>query len=620
MGSISAGSPADPYLANPNGKIALIDRGSCSVSLKVDAAARAGAVGVLIGLVAAGDAISFSSGGGSQFVPTLVITQTTSNTIKTALNSTTVNATISPNNAISTAENVASYSSRGPNYSYNMLKPDMSAPGTIVGALAGAGNGQVSGTGTSFACPLTTGAAALLLSKNPNLAPVDIKALLMENVSTNVLSNALTQPGVLGSLSRTGSGELRIDRAAASTTAVWDAGAPLAVSMSFGTYRLSANQTFKKKVVVTNYSNAARTYNISNSYRNAPNMTGVTLSFPPSVFVAANSSASIVVSATVNASNLPSWTLNGGSNGNNGDLLNTVEYAGYLTFSDPNDTINFPWHILPHKSANVQPSVNSIALGGAPSLLQFTNFSAPIAGPVESFSLTGTGVQFPASVLPAPGSDYAVVNLRAVGVRPVCVAGTTSCTAYGVQFAINTFGQRSHPDVPAEFDVRIDVNNDGTDDLVVFNGDIGQLTTGTFSGQNGVFVANLITSTFSGPYFYAIADLDSSNVILTAPLSALTTSKGNVTLSSPFKFSVLAFDNYYTGNLTDSIKGMKYELDNPKFFTTTPSFTVPAGGSTLITVVPQLPYNGNSPSQTGLLFMYTHGKTGQEASPVTVFP
>ena len=44
-GSISTGSPADTYLANPSGKIALIDRGSCSVSLKIDAAANAGAVG-----------------------------------------------------------------------------------------------------------------------------------------------------------------------------------------------------------------------------------------------------------------------------------------------------------------------------------------------------------------------------------------------------------------------------------------------------------------------------------------------------------------------------------------------------------------------------------------------
>jgi PA domain len=98
--SISTGSPADPYLADPKGKIALIDRGACAVSLKVDAAAKAGAIGVLIGLVAPGDAISFTYAGGSDFVPSLVITQSTSNAIKGALATSTVNATLSPNNAI----------------------------------------------------------------------------------------------------------------------------------------------------------------------------------------------------------------------------------------------------------------------------------------------------------------------------------------------------------------------------------------------------------------------------------------------------------------------------------------------------------------------------------------
>jgi hypothetical protein len=99
-GSISSGSPADPYLADPGGKIALIDRGSCAVSLKIDRAAKSGATAVLIGLVAPGNPISFSYAGGSSFVPSLVITQATSNLIKATLGSSTVNATISPANAI----------------------------------------------------------------------------------------------------------------------------------------------------------------------------------------------------------------------------------------------------------------------------------------------------------------------------------------------------------------------------------------------------------------------------------------------------------------------------------------------------------------------------------------
>jgi len=622
-GSIGTGSPADPYLANPNGAIALIDRGSCSVSLKIDAAARAGAIGVLIGLVAPGDAISFSNGGGSDFVPTLVITQAASNTIKTTLSSTPpVNATLSPNNAISLASNVASYSSRGPNYSYNMLKPDMSAPGTVIAAQPGTGNGQTEESGTSFACPMTAGAAALLLSANHTLGPVDIKALLIETADTTVYNNALTEPGVLAPLSRAGSGELRADKAAAATTSVWDASNALAVSLSFGEYRLNTNQTFKKKVVVRNYSNVNRTYTIANAYRDAPNTTGVTISAPPSVYVPANGAASFILSLTVNAASLPAWTPDGGADGGNGELLNNVEYAGYLTFTAGAESVQIPWHILPHVAANVAPNTSSMALGGAPQLLQLLNTPSPIAGPVDVFSLTGTGVQFPASVLPAPGSDYALINLQAAGVRLVCIASCNTTPVYGVQFAVTTFGQRSHPDVPAEFDIDLDLNNDGVPDMVVYNADIGMQTARVASGQNGVFVADLAAGTASGPYFYTIADLDSANVILTAPLSALVSSAAELqlTINSPFTFSVLAFDNYFTGNLTDEIGPMKYELDMPTVFPVPASLSVPAGSSSLVTVFPTSPYNGKSPSQTGLLLMYTDGKTGHETSNVTVFP
>jgi hypothetical protein len=69
-----------------------------------------------------------------------------------------------------------------------------------------------------------------------------------------------------------------------------------------------------------------------------------------------------------------------------------------------------------------------------------------------------------------------VINLQAVGVRLVCL--TSGCTSVGAQFAITTFGQKSHPDVPAKFDIHLDLNNDGIDDIVIYNEDIGLATTG----------------------------------------------------------------------------------------------------------------------------------------------
>ena len=66
------------------GKVALIDRGTCSISVKVHNAAVAGAIGVLLANNAAGDPPSFSFGGPDPFVPaqTMVITQANGNTLK----------------------------------------------------------------------------------------------------------------------------------------------------------------------------------------------------------------------------------------------------------------------------------------------------------------------------------------------------------------------------------------------------------------------------------------------------------------------------------------------------------------------------------------------------------
>ncbi|MBC7928561.1 MAG: S8 family serine peptidase, partial [Bryobacteraceae bacterium] len=163
-----AGFPADPYLTNPAGKVALIDRGACNISDKVDRAAKAGAIGVLIGLVAPGDAVSFSRGGGDTFVPSLVITQGTANLIKSRLTEgATVLATVSPAQLFPLNQSMVSSSSRGPGYSYGSIKPDLGAPGASLSAQAGTGSSETIFGGTSGAAPVVTGAAALLLQTCP---------------------------------------------------------------------------------------------------------------------------------------------------------------------------------------------------------------------------------------------------------------------------------------------------------------------------------------------------------------------------------------------------------------------------------------------------------------------
>jgi hypothetical protein len=132
-----------------------------------------------------------------------------------------------------------------------------------------------------------------------------------------------------------------------------------------------------------------------------------------------------------------------------------------------------------------------------------------------------------------------------------------------------------------------------------------------------VFVADLAAGTATA-YFYTVADLDSANAIFTVPLSALQTQSGlKLNSNTPFTFTLIAFDNYFTGNLTDQIGPMRYELDMPQVFPDQPDVLVPAGGSTTIHAVPNSAYNGNSPSQTGLLLMYKDGLAGKESDTLT---
>src|ERR1051326_906466 len=329
---VGRGCPGDTYLADPAGKVALIDRGTCAVSLKVDRAAKAGAIGVLIGLVAAGDPISFSFGGGDRFVDTLVITKADADRIKAQLTAgNTVNVTVSPTLFIPLVGSAVASSARGPSVSFNAIKPDIGAPGASRSAEVGTGDGATAFGGTSGASPMVAGSAALLVQAYPGRSPLEIKSLLMNTAETDIQIDPARFPGVLAPITRIGGGEVRVDRALHSKTAAWDAD-DLTGSLSFGYHAVSGNATLRKRVAVRNYSDSPRTYAISSQFRYANDAASgaVQVDAPSSIFVPANGTRSFAVTLNVNASKLPVWNLNGGSQGGNGSLLQGVEIDASL--------------------------------------------------------------------------------------------------------------------------------------------------------------------------------------------------------------------------------------------------------------------------------------------------
>jgi serine protease AprX len=114
---------------------------------------------------------------------------------------------------------IASYSSKGPTYIDNTVKPDIVAPGNLVVSLlapgstlantypenvvgpsyySSTGRGQAEYlrlSGTSMATPVISGAVALMLQENPLLTPDIVKARLMKTAGkTFPVSSTATDP------------------------------------------------------------------------------------------------------------------------------------------------------------------------------------------------------------------------------------------------------------------------------------------------------------------------------------------------------------------------------------------------------------------------------------------
>jgi len=412
-------------------------------------------------------------------------------------------------------------------------------------------------------------------------------------------------PGKLAPITRIGSGEVRVNLALAARSAAW-VEKDQSAAISFG-YRATGRTTeISREVRVENYDKKAKTYQISSAFRvPAKGTTGaVEIHAPRSIRVGGRSAETFEISIVIHPEHLPDWNINGGSSGGNGDILDGLEFDGYVTLTAGSEKLTLPWHVLPHKAADLEAD-HSVRAGRS---LEIENDGAA-TGWVEVFSLTGTSPKLPKSTFPKPGDNFAVIDLEAFGVR-------VPAPGY-LQFGISTYGGRAHPNYPAEFDVYIDTNLDGVPEYVVYNTESGGFGA---TGQNVVVLQKLnpdgSPSGAGKIRFYTDADLNSSNAIFTVLLADL-----GVTADTTLNLSVYAFDNYFTGNMTDAIENMVYTPSKPRFAATglpdagiAPrakaklSVTAPAGGAAA------------SPSQTGLLLQYRDSDVRNESQAVVVKP
>ena len=104
--------------------------------------------------------------------------------------------------AVTSSGTRSSFSSIGPSAD-GRTKPDVAAMGSSV-TVASTSNptGYTTSSGTSFSCPLTSGVAALVLSANPSLTPIQVREALRETASQASTPDNLLGWGILISVSQ----------------------------------------------------------------------------------------------------------------------------------------------------------------------------------------------------------------------------------------------------------------------------------------------------------------------------------------------------------------------------------------------------------------------------------
>jgi hypothetical protein len=73
------------------------------------------------------------------------------------------------------------------------------------------------------AAPMVAGSAALVIQKFPGITPTEVKARLMNTGETNIGINPVGLPDYPAPITRIGGGEVRVNKAIATSTAAWDA-------------------------------------------------------------------------------------------------------------------------------------------------------------------------------------------------------------------------------------------------------------------------------------------------------------------------------------------------------------------------------------------------------------
>ena len=257
----------------PADRIVVVELGGCGAVDKVEAADKAGAVGVIVyhddptgdlmqmeGLEETDIPAYFISAENGAALAASITSDASEQGLPVILDATRVSQPID-------SAQVAPFSSRGPTPGLS-LKPDIAAPGAAIFTTAGSSPGATRGgykqvQGTSFAASVVAGAAALVWQLHPDWTAREVGSALINTASTAVQEN-----GEVARVGSVGSGLLSFDSAFDPIATV------VPPTIGFGRFTAETLPA-QREVTVTNRSSASQQYRVEIVQRDADSVAGV---------------------------------------------------------------------------------------------------------------------------------------------------------------------------------------------------------------------------------------------------------------------------------------------------------------------------------------------------------
>ncbi len=600
-----------------DGLIVAVDRGACNFSQKLQNIEAAGGVLGIVMLVAPGAPFAGAFGGGAAVgIPGFNINQADGNILRAggAL------VQFGPQFSAPLVGYTVSSSGRGPDMSYNAIKPEIGAPGASVSAEVGTGAGETAFGGTSGASPMVAGAAALVLSdcddsrkkshgwgwgswfnhnsKKAKCSPLAIKSRLVNTGYRDIQSDTT---GGLAEISRIGGGEVRADKALDAPFWAYSTGDDQPV-LSLGQIDASRDTSIYRFIKIENLSNRTQKIRVKPTFRFADDeATGaIDISTRDRVTVGKNGQAYLLVKFRIDADALPANNMNSGAQGADPASLGLNEFDGYIVMTSQDGEIAIPWHVMTRKAANVR-SARSDIVSAYPDSIGVTNYGAGIAQN-DTYSIIGVSDEMPRG---DEGAQSPTPDIRSVGVNtyPVPAGFCSANDSFLWVFAVNTWDRQSHL-MPVSHQIYLDTNQDGVDDYIILNRDasFNNIT----DGRQFAWSYNLATGDAEA-FFYAEHATSTGNtaLIVCAEQVGLT---GTDMLATNVNVSVFAQDFYY-GGPGDSIGDITVTPLGEQYYGVTSDLA--AGESGVLDVYDFGLWPGNTPEHG--VMMFTNGDRGAGA-------